>query len=75
MQTWKTVYRLFLWLALGYTLQQVLRRSRAVLAAAILWRVLRWRPWANSRRVAAFRMVNGCEPAIYRRRGLRKMVP
>ncbi|MCL6627348.1 hypothetical protein [Alicyclobacillus shizuokensis] len=75
MQTWKTVYRLFLWLALGYTLLETLRRSRAVLAAAILWRILRWRPWASSRRVAAFRLVDDREPAIYRRRGLRKMIP
>ncbi|MCL6631710.1 MAG: hypothetical protein K6T63_03680 [Alicyclobacillus herbarius] len=74
MRTLKTLYRLFRWAAVIYTFLQTFKRSRMLLVAAMLWRLLRRIPWSSPRRTAMVRFVGGGEPAIYRRRGLRRMV-
>jgi hypothetical protein len=72
MRTIRCLYRLFKLFAMAFTLLETAKRSRPLLLGYALWRMSRRRPFMNPRRVAAIRFVGGDEPAIYRRRGLRK---
>ncbi|MCL6548780.1 MAG: hypothetical protein K6T30_07700 [Alicyclobacillus sp.] len=69
----RLMYRLFRLTAAVYGVWMALRRSRLLTLTGLVYELLRWRRVRDARRVAQFRVVTAGEPAIYRRRGWRRL--
>jgi hypothetical protein len=71
----RVIYRIIRSVIILYGLWNAFMRSRWVAVLFALWRVLKRKPGKDVRRVAAFEFMNAHEPAIYRRRGVRRVFP
>lgn len=69
----RRVFRLLRAVAVAYTLWRGLMRGRWLAAGFALWRILRRDPAASVSRAAAVEFLSADEPAIYRRKGWRKL--
>lgn len=74
MGVFRWTYRIVKAVLVVYALLNAFLRSRWFTVGFMLWRVLRRRPTLNVRKAAVIQFVNAGEPAIYRRRGLRKIL-
>jgi hypothetical protein len=76
MRTLKMMYRLFQVFSMVYTLWRALQRGRWWAVGFALWKMLRNRGVdRDAKCVADITFVNAGEPAIYRRRGIRRITP
>jgi hypothetical protein len=74
MGIFRWTYRIVKAMVVIYALFNAFLRSRWFTVGFMLWRVLRRKPAVNARKAAVIQFVNAGEPAIYRRRGLRKIL-
>ena len=73
-RTIRLVIRLVRILAMVYALWKTLLNSRWVAVTVALYQLLRKRPRRNAKRVADFMFVHAGEPAIYERKGPRRLI-
>ncbi|GGI97039.1 hypothetical protein GCM10010885_03280 [Alicyclobacillus cellulosilyticus] len=73
MRTLQVLFRVFRLVATVYGVWQMLSRGKWLRAAWAVLRHLRQAPDRDARRTAEFIAVSGGEPAIYRRRGWRRV--
>lgn len=74
MMSIRWAYRVVKALIVMYALLSALLRSRWFTIGFMLWRVLRRKPIVNVRKAAVIQFANASEPAIYRRKGWRKII-
>lgn len=69
----RTAFRLFKTAVFIYGLWNAWKNSRWLTTAAALWRMLQKRPDQDTNRKAQMVFVSAMEPAIYQRKGWRKL--
>lgn len=69
----RITFRTVKWIVALYALWDTLMASRWLALFIALYRLFRRKPRRNVATVANFRVANGGEPAIYERRGWRKL--
>lgn len=72
--SWRRLYRLVRAVAALYGIWVTFRKSRWLAVGLALWRLLQRKPARDARRMAAFTFIHAGEPAVYRRRGWRRVV-